>query len=223
MKATSLTRRHGFTLIELLVVIAIIAILSGVTMPVASKIKEGGLKAGCTSNLRQIYTAVAAYAQDNDGWLPPKYEVKKSSLKADDLKKGKKLNTPTDGIQTVLAAYAPANTFQCPADRGDGADPKPVHERKGVSYDIKGADLNQMENEPDKARLNGSAVRDLAMDLFKPWDAADAKKASEAKTKGELAPTRWHARFHNKVMSDGHIVTVSSKEEDKLSKGEESD
>ncbi|MCC7494740.1 MAG: prepilin-type N-terminal cleavage/methylation domain-containing protein [Fimbriimonadaceae bacterium] len=62
--------RRGFTLIELLVVIAIIAILAAILFPVFAKAREKARTSNCTSNLKQILTAVRGYAEDYDGKLP---------------------------------------------------------------------------------------------------------------------------------------------------------
>lgn len=60
------TRWAGFTLIELLVVIAIIAILAAILFPVFAQAREAARKSACQSNLKQIGTAWAMYAQDYD-------------------------------------------------------------------------------------------------------------------------------------------------------------
>ena len=60
----------GFTLIELLVVIAIISALAAILLPVFAAAREMARKATCTSNLKQIGTAVQMYDQDWDGVLP---------------------------------------------------------------------------------------------------------------------------------------------------------
>ena len=62
--------RAAFTLIELLVVIAIIAVLAAMLLPVLALAKEKGLRARCMSNLHQIAIALAAYAADNNEFLP---------------------------------------------------------------------------------------------------------------------------------------------------------
>jgi prepilin-type N-terminal cleavage/methylation domain-containing protein/prepilin-type processing-associated H-X9-DG protein len=62
--------RDGFTLIELLVVIAIIAILVAILFPVFAQARDRARQATCTSNLRQIGTAVTMYAQDYDETYP---------------------------------------------------------------------------------------------------------------------------------------------------------
>jgi len=60
----------GFTLIELLVVIAIVAILAAILFPVFARAREKARQASCTSNLKQIGTAMMMYVQDYDEVLP---------------------------------------------------------------------------------------------------------------------------------------------------------
>jgi len=61
----------GFTLIELLVVIAIIAILAAILFPVFALAKESARRARCSSNLRQMGSAVLLYLDSNNGKFPP--------------------------------------------------------------------------------------------------------------------------------------------------------
>jgi general secretion pathway protein G len=60
----------GFTLIELLVVIAIIAILAAILFPVFVTAKETTKTRVCSSNLRQISTAVQNYTSDWNDTFP---------------------------------------------------------------------------------------------------------------------------------------------------------
>jgi prepilin-type N-terminal cleavage/methylation domain-containing protein/prepilin-type processing-associated H-X9-DG protein len=64
------THRPGFTLIELLVVIAIIAILAAILFPVFAQTRDRAQRAACSSNMRQIGTALMLYVQDHDETFP---------------------------------------------------------------------------------------------------------------------------------------------------------
>jgi len=61
--------RKAFTLIELLVVIAVIAVLMAILMPALKRAKEGGKRAACLSNLKQLTLAWNMYADENDDKL----------------------------------------------------------------------------------------------------------------------------------------------------------
>ncbi len=58
--------RRGFTLTEMLVVIAVIAILMALLFPVYGTAREKARQNACLTNLKQIGTALTAYAQDYD-------------------------------------------------------------------------------------------------------------------------------------------------------------
>ena len=59
-----------FTLIELLVVVAIIGILASFLLPVLGKSRKKARIAVCTSNQKQIYSALVMFTDDNDAYLP---------------------------------------------------------------------------------------------------------------------------------------------------------
>ena len=60
----------AFTLVELLVVIAIIGVLVSLLFPSLSEARKKARIAVCTSNQKQINTALLMYTDDSDGYLP---------------------------------------------------------------------------------------------------------------------------------------------------------
>lgn len=67
--------RRAFTLVELLVVISIVALLAAVMLPVLGRVREGGRRTTCASNLRQLGLAFQQYMQDNRRYpMPGEYQ-----------------------------------------------------------------------------------------------------------------------------------------------------
>src|SRR5690606_7601708 len=70
--------RKGFTLVELLVVVAIISLLIAMLLPAIQAARESGRRAACSSNLKQLATAVHVFHERHNsmptyyGWFPDK-------------------------------------------------------------------------------------------------------------------------------------------------------
>lgn len=71
----SADRCRAFTLIELLTVVAIISILAILIIPTVGLVRETTRNATCVSNLRQIGVLMSLYANENNGRLPPSYNL----------------------------------------------------------------------------------------------------------------------------------------------------
>lgn len=102
--------RKGFTLIELLVVIAIIAILAAILFPVFTTAKESGRRSGCVNQLKQIGIATSAYADDNQGFLPPFSTSSSPASSCDSMQIMKKILKRYTGNSDRV--------WECPSDHG---------------------------------------------------------------------------------------------------------
>ena len=65
-------KQRALTLTEVVVVVAIIALVSLLLLPVLFKAKKQGNTVPCTTNLRQVYAAIAIYQSANEDMWPLK-------------------------------------------------------------------------------------------------------------------------------------------------------
>lgn len=161
--------RRAFTLIELLVVIAIIAILAAILFPVFAQARDAARKTACTSNLRQIGTALNMYLQDYDEMFH------KGANMVSNGDNGFGPNVKIDGWDNWPWFYGPyvknVGVFDCPTS------PDTTTELTKVDW---GNDGNYGYNYSGLTRDEGTSARSLAeitepSDVFVFFDAGDTQ------------------------------------------------
>jgi prepilin-type N-terminal cleavage/methylation domain-containing protein/prepilin-type processing-associated H-X9-DG protein len=108
------SRCAGFTLIELLAVIVIISLLAALIFPTFKNMTENAYRTTCINNLKSIFVAANAAAQDNNNTYPLiQFNANKPYFPA------------TSGAKTMLQAFQPyglsVKSLQCPTDMERGA------------------------------------------------------------------------------------------------------
>jgi prepilin-type N-terminal cleavage/methylation domain-containing protein/prepilin-type processing-associated H-X9-DG protein len=114
-------RQHttGFTLIEVLVVLGVLCILAALLFPVFRLVREKARQTSCTSNLLQLYKAMAMYAQDHEGRIAP-YSNNIDQCIGDPTTPNKQYLLPEKGqelVQSLLPYTKSTAIWFCPTDR----------------------------------------------------------------------------------------------------------
>ncbi|QTN32024.1 DUF1559 domain-containing protein [Akkermansiaceae bacterium] len=207
----------GFTLVELLIVIAIIAVLAVLSFLGASKFKSKARGVTCASNLRQIGTAMLAYAADNNGQLPPLEDRTGSgdSLKGiwpvivSDNGYLEKVTNKNGQVGTGAGVWAcPDCTIVQRNYNGYGAAEGTVLKVKKGS--VPGSSSPRIASIPNPSRtwLVGDAANQ-ANNLKSGWYAI---WANPAQWSNSHTPAARHGGKVNVVMVDGHLESLTMTE-----------
>jgi general secretion pathway protein G len=208
--------RRGFTLVELLVVIAIIVVLAVLSLFGFSKMRGKARGATCASNLRQIGTAMLAYASDNGGQLPPLEDRTASEDKlkgiwtqivADGGYLAKSTNwNGLDGCNAGVWACPDCTVRQRYYNGYGAAEGSILKVKRGSSPGSGSLRLAEI-NMPERTWLVGDALN-TASDLKSGWYAVWSNPSAWA----GHAPGPRHGGKVNVCMVDGHIMQMTLQE-----------
>lgn len=222
--------RRAFTLIELLVVIAIIAILAAILFPVFAQARDAARKTACTSNLRQLGTALNMYLQDYDETFHKGAGMNVPAMN------GFGSNTSIDGWDNWPWFYGPyvknVGIFDCPTSPDNV---EIITKPDWTIANSTGYDGNYGYNYSGLTRDQGTPPRALAeiqepADVFVFFDAGDVQvRAGNNDWPGlleemdlnlncdanQITSGRYskesalrHAGRCNMVFADGHVKTI---------------
>ena len=185
-------RRGGFTLIELLVVIAVIAILAAILFPVFARARENARRTSCSSNSRQIGTAIAQYLQDFDERYPIADHEDHDSNGAIDY----------PWFQPLQPYVKNEQLFQCPSMSKSGVHPVPRTDYLINGFFSHGTAQAAFKNVAEQVMVAERATDVTDID-YHPF-AENDPPVFDAGEFDNIAKDR-HFDGSNYVFADGHV------------------
>ena len=209
---------RGLSLVEILVVITIIVVIAALSTMGFARARSTARGATCTSNLRQIATAMLSYASENNGQLPPLEDRTSANdglkgiwtqIIADDSRLPM-TNTKSGLLGTNAGVWAcPDCITNSRFHAGYGAAEGTVLKVKRSSKPDEKGSLRLSEiTQPERTWLVGDAANS-AKDLKTSWYAIWPKPTS---WDSAHVPAARHGGKVNVCMVDGHVETLSVKE-----------
>ena len=200
-------KKYGFTLIELLVVIAIIGILAAILFPIFQKAGESSKTSSCSSNLKQLHTALTIYADANNGWYfqaEPSSKTNNGHYWWDNPEFLKALSLPGKETRSVLV---------CPADPRPNRHSDNVAKERWISYGAN-ASCFGMERFGSKNIRNMSAIKRPSRVMGFCDARGDSSSPSVVGHQDCLAGfiSYRHNDKANAVFLDGHVKLIQYSE-----------
>lgn len=208
--------RNGFSLVEVCAVILIVTVLGALLIPALAQARNKIRLVQCASNLRQMGTLFALYAQDNENMLPVRHQWASdgtTGLSWEDVL------LPYAGQKLQPADYktAPAN-YYCPSFLARNTQKSPrVSNGFATSYVCNGYILRDRINYPATAiqyRLaqfqDPSNTLLLTDGIPYPGGAGPAVSTqNETRPSGRYVGYDLHEGRANVLMIDGSVKTMS--------------
>ena len=223
MKNTGLGRRRAFTLVEMLVVVGITTVLIAMLMPAVANARKQAVTTACASQMRQLYLAVMAYANDNRGYFP-KPPPLKGQMGFEHFGLQSRSKAPyyawtmtSPGIANfesgTLVPYMGPNVasrerlMKCPADNGFASytwyDNTKVSGPHNFSYGFNAFMNFQYTDGPAQkmTKVRNPALKILAWELRSPYDALVCFCGGNSLD----TPSDRHFGRGNQTFVDGHV------------------
>lgn len=90
---------RGFTVVELIVCLGVISILCGILLPSLRATREQANRLACSSNMRQIGTAISVWAGNNEDNVPPSRNAEPQTLRPQELMAARMLEGAEDAAR----------------------------------------------------------------------------------------------------------------------------
>ena len=220
-------KHKHFTLIELLVVIAIIAILAAMLLPALSAARERARSANCTSNLKNIGTAILMYTDNSKGFF---------------MRHREGTTDKTWAYALMAGGYVPevsgsnGGVFQCPSNQYDhhvGNPDNPSGKKYKANYSFNNSAIpdlpggtthacnpNSSDNNPKANPVVGSLFDATRFGIM--VDGGDSPAFNDATATNDRfwgkqfkkspdtywKPNYLHGKMFNTLFADGHAEPV---------------
>ncbi len=203
----------AFTLLEIVVVLAILCLLAGLLFPVFMQARSRARKTTCISNLKQLHSAFANYAQDNDSFLPPYQNGRNAHFGVSN----HTYDVPEKGRELVQALHPYTKSdalWFCPDDFWAGTNANDGSHGILLSIDHRYASYRTEVRLGLGSRLEALVGEKVTMEgptLFlqtqSQRNAANICLLNDIPSPGAITQPYSHSGSHNLLFFDGHVQT----------------